>query len=78
MTRQWVTQEILAAESDDAEWDCWILGTIEDDAFNERCRTFDKADAEFLITAARWFETFQEGTIKPAVVVRKKAKARAK
>lgn len=78
MTRQWVTQEILAAESDDAEWDCWILGTIEDDAFNERCRTFDKADAEFLITAARWFETFQEGVVKPAVVVKKKAKARAK
>lgn len=78
MTRQWVTQEILAAESDDAEWDCWVLGTIEDDAFNERCRTFDKADAEFLITAARWFETFQEGVVKPAAVPKRVKVRRSK
>lgn len=51
---------------------------IEAGAFNERCRTFDKADAEFLITAARWFETFQEGVVKPAVVPKRVKVGRAK
>ena len=75
MAAQWVIQEILASESDEAEWDCWILGTIEDGYFEEKLRAFDKFWAVRAKAALEWFEAFEAGTVK-APVVPKRVKVR--
>ena len=78
MAAQWVIQEILASESDEAEWDCWILGTIEDGYFEEKLRAFDKFWAVRAKAALEWFEAFEAGTVKAPVVPKRVKIRRAK
>jgi hypothetical protein len=67
--RQWAIHE-----TDTEDWDCWIIGTVEDGQFIEQCRTLDPKFAAFAKAAFEWFDAFEGGTVKPAIVPPVKAK----
>ena len=74
----WVIEQISTDEPGVAEtdWDTWNVGLVENDRFRVIYSCFAEADAVRLKTALEWFEQFEKGNIRPAVVPPKKRPAR--
>lgn len=70
----WVIEKIATddASTMEVEWDTWNIGIVEDDRFRAVYSCFSEADAIRLKTALEWFEQFEKGTVRPAVIPAKK------
>ena len=62
---QWVIQKIVAEDpgSMTVEWDTFNIGVIEEDQFRAIYSCWTKMDADFLLTAIKWYTSFKEGSI---------------
>jgi hypothetical protein len=74
---KWV-QQIISADDPgamDVEWDTFNIGTVEQDRFRTIYACWSKEDADFLLTALRWYTSFKEGKVmglEPGVALPKK------
>lgn len=70
----WVIEKIGTDEPGVAEtdWDTWNIGVVEDDCFRVVYSCFAEEDARRLKTALEWFEQFEKGNVRPAVIPTKK------
>jgi hypothetical protein len=62
---KWV-QQIISADDPGAmtvEWDTFNIGNIEQDRFRTIYACWSKEDADFLLSALRWYTSFKEGNI---------------
>lgn len=70
----WVIERLCTDEPGVAEtdWDTWNIGLVEDDQFRAIYSCFSEDDARRLKAALEWFEQFEKGMVRPAVVPPKK------
>ena len=69
MESKWIVQELLAEKSDFLEWDTYVIGTVEDDLFEEKIRTNDKEVAYWILNIIKWYDLFDKGIIVPTEIV---------
>lgn len=70
----WVIEKISTddASTMDVDWDTWNIGLVEDDQFRAIYSCFSEEDARRLKAALEWFEQFERGLVRPAVIPPKK------
>lgn len=61
----WVVQKLIEGDPSGVEvaWDTWNIGVCEEGLFRALYCCYDQEDADRLIAALEWYETFQYGII---------------
>jgi hypothetical protein len=75
----WVVQKVVAEDPGAmvVEWDTFNIGVVEGDTFRAIYTCWSQPDADFLLSALRWYTSFKEGRI-PGVEAEKAVPAKTR
>jgi len=61
----WIVQTLLTDDPSGVEvaWDTWNIGVCEDGLFRALYCCYSQEDADRLVAALEWYETFQYGVV---------------
>lgn len=81
MSQEWVLQKINCDDPGamNVDWDTFNVGLLENGEFRSIYSCWDQQDANHVLSALRWYETFtKDGIIKEPVVAKKKVTRKKK